>query len=81
VAGHAQEVLDEVRDGKSLQLLASLPFTLEVQEPTEESIKIGKSKPYVMHMQAGRQAGSHAWPQWWLLLGRLGMRTHCPRQI
>ncbi len=38
-----QEVLDEVRDRQSRQYLASLPFDLQVVEPSEESLKIGRA--------------------------------------
>lgn len=37
-----QEVYDEIRDKHSRQFLATLPYQLQVSEPTEESIKIGK---------------------------------------
>jgi len=37
-----QEVLDEIRDKQSRQYLASLPYELEVSEPSEESIQAGK---------------------------------------
>eukprot|EP00976_Prorocentrum_cordatum_P025855 525060-Prorocentrum_minimum.AAC.1 len=33
-----QAVLDEIRDGKSRQILSTLPFGISVREPTEESI-------------------------------------------
>lgn len=36
-----QEVLDECRDKQSRQFLASLPYTIEVKEPTEEDVKAG----------------------------------------
>jgi hypothetical protein len=36
-----QEVLDEVRDKQSRQFLASLPFTIDVAEPTDESMAAG----------------------------------------
>jgi hypothetical protein len=36
-----QAVLDEIRDGKSRQILASLPFGIKVREPTEEAILAG----------------------------------------
>lgn len=36
-----QEVLDEIRDKQSRQYLASLPYQLEVSEPSEESIQTG----------------------------------------
>ena len=35
------EVLSEVRDQHTRQALASLPFALECQQPTEESVKAG----------------------------------------
>ena len=35
------EVLREVRDKQSRQALAALPFTLQTQEPLEESVKAG----------------------------------------
>lgn len=37
------EVLREVRDKQSRAALAALPFSIHTQEPTEESIKAGKS--------------------------------------
>lgn len=37
-----QEVLDEIRDKQSRQYLANLPYTLEVSEPSEDSIKAGE---------------------------------------
>lgn len=36
-----QEVLDEIKDKQSRQFLASLPYQLEVDEPTEDSIQAG----------------------------------------
>lgn len=36
-----QEVLDEIRDKRSRQNLATLPFTIQVKEPSEESVKTG----------------------------------------
>lgn len=36
-----QEVLDEIKDKQSRQFLASLPYQLEVAEPTEDSIQAG----------------------------------------
>lgn len=36
-----QDVLDEIRDKQSRQFLATLPFSLGVLEPSEESIKTG----------------------------------------
>ena len=36
------EVLREVRDKQSRATLAALPFTIETQEPADESIKAGK---------------------------------------
>ena len=35
------EVLSEVRDKQTRQALANLPFALECQQPTEESVKAG----------------------------------------
>jgi hypothetical protein len=37
-----QEVLDEVRDKQSRAFLASMAVTIEVAEPTEESVKAGE---------------------------------------
>jgi RNA-binding protein NOB1 len=37
-----QEVLEEVRDKQSRQFLASLPFTIDVAEPTDESMAAGR---------------------------------------
>lgn len=36
------EVLREVRDKQSRQTLAGLPFSIDTQEPAEESVKAGK---------------------------------------
>jgi rRNA maturation endonuclease Nob1 len=36
-----QEVINEVRDKQSRAFLASLPFGIDVQEPSEESLKAG----------------------------------------
>lgn len=36
------EVLREVRDKQSRQTLAALPFTIDTQEPLDESVKAGK---------------------------------------
>lgn len=36
-----QEVLDEIKDKQSRQFLASLPYQLEVSEPSEESVQAG----------------------------------------
>ena len=41
VAVTTQAVLDEIRDGKSRQILNTLPFGISVREPTEESILAG----------------------------------------
>jgi hypothetical protein len=37
-----QEVFDEIRDKQSRQFLTTLPYKLQLSEPTEESIKAGK---------------------------------------
>lgn len=37
-----QEVFNEIRDKQSRQFLATLPYQLQISEPTEESVKIGK---------------------------------------
>lgn len=37
-----QEVFDEIRDKQSRQFLSSLPYKLQLSEPTEESIKTGE---------------------------------------
>ena len=36
------EVLDEIRDKQSRQFLATLPFTIEAREPSDESVKAGE---------------------------------------
>lgn len=45
------EVLKEIRDKQSRQTLQNLPFTIQTQEPAEESVKAGA-------WAAGRVAGS-----------------------
>lgn len=42
------EVLKEVRDKQSRSVLATLPFTIETQEPSEESLKAGESSNSVI---------------------------------
>lgn len=37
-----QEVYDEIRDKQSRQFLATLPYQLQISEPSEESISAGK---------------------------------------
>jgi RNA-binding protein NOB1 len=37
-----QEVFDEIRDKQSRQFLSTLPYKLQLSEPTEESIKAGE---------------------------------------
>eukprot|EP00983_Pelagomonas_calceolata_P043032 1138747-Pelagomonas_calceolata.AAC.2 len=37
-----QEVFDEIRDKQSRQYLQTLPFTVEVKDYTEESLKAGE---------------------------------------
>jgi hypothetical protein len=37
------EVLKEIRDKKSRDALAALPFTIETREPSDESIRAGQS--------------------------------------
>ena len=36
------EVLSEVRDKQTRQALSNLPFTLQCQQPSEESVKAGE---------------------------------------
>lgn len=40
------EVLKEVRDKQSRSILAALPFKIETQEPSDESLKAGESALY-----------------------------------
>jgi RNA-binding protein NOB1 len=40
-----QEVLDEIRDKQSRQFLATLPFGIDVSEPSEDSLAAGTYKP------------------------------------
>lgn len=37
-----KEVLDEIRDKQSRQFLSTLPYGIDVKEPTEESMKLGE---------------------------------------
>jgi RNA-binding protein NOB1 len=37
-----QEVLDELRDARTRAFVASLPYEIQVMEPTEESCKAGE---------------------------------------
>jgi hypothetical protein len=37
-----QEVFDEIRDKQSRQFLTTLPYKLQLSEPTEDSIKAGE---------------------------------------
>jgi hypothetical protein len=39
-----QEVFDEIRDKKSRQFLAALPYQLHIREPAEESVKLGEQQ-------------------------------------
>lgn len=41
-AATIQEVLDEIRDKQARQFMASLPYELQVAEPSEESLKAGE---------------------------------------
>lgn len=61
------EVLREVRDKQSRQTLAALPFTIETQEPADDSVK------------AGGCPGRVAWSEmtWWALGMHMGQPHNC----
>lgn len=66
-----QEVMDEIRDKRSRQNIATLPRGIDVREPTEESVKAGKS-PH----------GTASWLIQPAACGRrLALLVHCSRLV
>jgi len=53
-----QEVFDEIRDKKSRQFLAALPYQLHIREPAEESVKLGEQQ----YMPTAAAAAASAYP-------------------
>ncbi len=79
-----EEVLGEVRDKQSRQLLASLPFKLEVKEPSEESIAAGEGRamclqPSMMGILCSRRCATCTHPFLPQSLHLRGSRVICTR--
>ena len=52
------EVLNEIRDKQARQTLATLPFSLDVQEPSEDSVKAGMCGLHVIQLDVELTWGS-----------------------